>query len=124
MLPATNKSKCPNVRRLRAKNKIFMTFLPWLCLSVLFVSLLFWAGSLSVLMRIKKIEFSYLWEKDKSKETFWRSSERILADELIFKTPFWIYEIKNARFWLWIYRCAVISFIASGILGVALGSNL
>lgn len=39
-------------------------------------------------------EFRNLWEKDKIAETFRRSHERIIADDLVFKTPCWIYEIR------------------------------
>jgi len=73
-------------------------------------------------MQIKKTEFRNLWEKDKKKETFWRSYERILSDELIFRTPFWICEIKNARLWLWVYRSSILMFFISGILVVVFDS--
>ncbi len=101
---------------------VFDEYFGWVCLGGIIISLISWSISLSRLINIKKTNFRNLWEKDKKKETFWRSYERQLADEIMFKKPYWIEASKNADVWLWIYRSSTVTFLVSGLFAYLFGS--
>src|SRR5829696_4933497 len=64
--------------------------------------------SSGMLIMIRKTEFPYLWEIDKSKSKFFVKPQQFVLSEAFRGKGEWLKKSKKARFWARIYR---ISFI-------------
>lgn len=78
--------------------------LSWIFFFCFFASCILIEVAFILILRIHKKRYRNLWEKEKKKDTFWITYERRLHGELGWKTPYWIKQEKDAKFYLWIFR--------------------
>jgi hypothetical protein len=66
-----------------------------------------------MLVYIRKAEFPYLWEVDKSKSKFLLKPEQFALTEAFWGRGEWLKESKKARFWARIYRVSsILAFVS------------
>src|SRR5687767_3077024 len=87
---------------------------------VYFLSFIFFiainAISFHLLVRILKTRYANFYKKDSKRGTIWKPYQRILYVEMVWKTPYWVKQEKDAGILIWLYRLSNVFALISWVL--------
>ncbi len=87
---------------------------------IYFLSFIFFivvnAISFYLLFQILKTRYANFYKKDSVRGTIWKPYQRILYVEMIWNTPYWVEQEKDARILIWLYRLSNVFIFLSWFL--------